>query len=175
MKHRILALILCLGSFELSGFVARAQSGTTESSGTSVSTNSPAQSGGKKVWTNEDVDGLHDGSPISTFKSADGKPAAHNARPVPRNGKDAKWYRDQIARLQAQIPPIDKQITELQDAIQGKATGDGKESKRPYGVKADQWPFELDQLQKKRDDIELRIEALQDEARHNGIPPGALP
>jgi hypothetical protein len=117
---------------------------------------------------------LRDGPAISTFTEPNAGPARTGARP-PSKARDAKWYQNQIAKLQAQIPPLDAQIDELQAAIEGKPTGNAKESTRPYGVKADQWPVELDQLQKKRNGIEAHISAFEDEARHNGVPPNALP
>jgi hypothetical protein len=183
MKHRILAslgaLILC-AAFAIP---SRAQSSSAGSSGTAgasaesssqASSTAPAQPTAKKVWTNDDVSGLQDTPAISTFTEPNAKPAKTGAKPASK-GRDAKWYQDQIAKLQAQIPPLDTQIADLQAAIEGKPTGDSKESTRPYGVKADQWPVELDQLQRKRGDIESHISALEDEARHNGVAPNALP
>jgi hypothetical protein len=109
-----------------------------------------------------------------------GNMPANSAKPGPKHpgnakNRDAKWYRDQIARLQAKLPPLDAQIAELQAAIDGKPTGDAVKSTRPRGVKADSWPNELVALQKKRDDTAAQIAALQDEARHNGVAPNTLP
>jgi hypothetical protein len=187
MKYRILAsfsaLILC-AAFAVP---SRAQSSSAASSGASsgtsgpaaesssqASSTAPAQPTAKKVWTNDDVSGLQDTPAISTFTEPNAKAAKTGAKPAPK-GRGAKWYQDQIAKLQAQIPPLDTQIADLQAAIEGKPTGDSKESTRPYGVKADQWPAELDQLQRKRGDIETHISTLEDEARHDGVPPNALP
>jgi hypothetical protein len=187
MKHRTLAFLPALILCATLAAPSRAQSNSTGSSGTSSGTSgpaaepssqassaAPAQPAAKKVWTNDDVSDLRDGPAISTFTEPNNKPAKTGARPASK-GRDAKSYQDQIAKLQAQIPPLDMQIADLQAAIDGKPTGDSKESTRPRGVKADQWPVELDQLQKKRGDIEMHISALEDEARHNGVPPNALP
>jgi hypothetical protein len=126
----------------------------------------------KKVWTNEDVPTLRGGDPISTFKGNNTKPAS--AKPV-AGTKNGKMFQAQIARLEGQIPPLDAQIAELQSAIDGKPTGDGKTSQRPRGVKADDWGVEMQELQKKRQDILDHITALQDEARHQGVAPNTLP
>ncbi|MGD1210519.1 MAG: hypothetical protein ABR973_04065 [Candidatus Acidiferrales bacterium] len=183
MKHRTLAFLSALILCATVAVPSRAQSSSAGSSETSepaaepssqASSTAPAQPTSKKVWTNDDVSGLRDGSAISTFTEPNAKPAKTGAKPASK-GRDAKWYQDQITKLQAQIRPLDTQIAQLQAAIEGKPTGNSKESTRPYGVKADQWPVELDQLQKKRGDIEAHISALEDEARHNGVPPNALP
>ena len=63
-------------------------------------------------------------------------------------------------------------IRQLQDALDGKAVN----SVRTYGgVRADDWRDQLSRLRKQRDDISAKIAALEDEARHNGIAPNALP
>jgi hypothetical protein len=98
--------------------------------------------------------------------------------PKPRatsKNHDPRWYQDQISKLQARIPPLDKQIAELQAALDGKPTGDAKRSTRPTGVKTDDWSRELADLQKKREDTLAQISALQDQARHNGVATNALP
>jgi hypothetical protein len=129
----------------------------------------------KKVWTNENM-GKSQGQPeISTFKSADSKNGNAAAKPHPAHPHDPGWYRDQIAKLQAQIPPLDKEIAEIQATIDGKPTGDTVQSTRPAGVKFDSWQHELAQAKQKREDFLDKISALQDEARHNGVNPNQLP
>ena len=141
-----------------------------QASAQSPGTQAPA----KKVWTNEDVNGLRDQSVISTFSAPGTKSSKPGQKPASK-GRDAKWYQEQIGKLQAKIPPLNDQIAALQAAINGKPTGSGKDSERPRGVKADSWPVERDQLEKKRGDIQNQIDALYEEARHNGIPDSALP
>jgi hypothetical protein len=185
MKYRTLAFFSALVLCATLAASSRAQSSsagpssgtpgpTAEPPSSQTSSTAPTQPTTKKVWTNDDVSDLRDGPAISTFTEPNAKPNKPGAKPGSK-GRDAKWYQDQIAKLQAQIPPLDTQIAELQAAIEGKPTGDSRESRRPYSVKADQWPTELAQLQKKRSDIETHISALEDEARHNGVSPNALP
>jgi len=129
---------------------------------------------GKKVWTNDDVSGLHTDPAISTFRptGAATRPAKALASAPKRN---AAWYRDQISKLQAKIPPIDAQMAALQAAIDGKPTGDARKSTRPYSVRVDDWSAERDELGKKRDEIVSKISDLQDEARRSGVPANELP
>ena len=137
----------------------------------------PAPPTEKKVWTNDDVSDLRGQSTISTV----GQPSARNgAKPGDKPALNAKngtgkAYQTQIARLEAQIPPLDAQIAELQAAIDGKPTGDGKTSQRPRSVKTDDWSVEMQQLQKKRDDTLEQIATLKDQARHQGVPANTLP
>jgi hypothetical protein len=128
----------------------------------------------KKVWTNDDLSGLHNEVGNSSFSSnaASPRPMKMTAQTPKRS---AAWYRDQISKLQAKIPPLDEQMAELQAAIDGKPTGDAKKSVRPYSVRADDWSAELDQLAKNRQEILEKVSDLRDEARRNGIPANTLP
>lgn len=151
---------------------AAQNSALVQSSGQDSST-APAPA--KKVWTNENMSKSQGQPEISTFKSADSKNGNASAKTHPAHLHDPGWYRDQIAKLQAQIPPLDKQIAAIQAAIDGKPTGDTVQSTRPAGVKWDSWQHELADAKQKRQDILDKIAALQDEARHNGVNPNQLP
>jgi hypothetical protein len=126
----------------------------------------------KKVWTNEEMSSLDPHAGVSTVGKAGSTTTKHVTSTT---GHDPKWYQDQIAKLQAKIPPLDGQIAELQAALDGKPTGDAKKSTRPTGVKTDDWSVELADLQKKREDTLAQISALQDQARHAGVAPNTLP
>ncbi|HTX16037.1 MAG TPA: hypothetical protein VMD77_12140 [Candidatus Baltobacteraceae bacterium] len=132
----------------------------------------PSQPATKKVWTNDDVMGLRADSRISTFKQPRTKPAANGTKPPNSRARTAAWYQNRIAGLQAQLPHLDDQIGQLQAAL----NGDTVNSVRKWGgVKPDDWRVELDTLQKKRDGIQAEISLLEDQARHDGVPAGALP
>lgn len=185
MSHRSLIFLAALLYVMSAAVETRAQS---NSSGTGVpaagqtttangAAATPAPPAAKKVWTNDDVSDLRGQSTISTV----GQPSARNGaktgdKPAP-NAKsgNGKAYQNQIARLEAQIPPLDAQIAELQAAIDGKPTGDGKTSQRPRSVKTDDWSVEMQDLQKKRDDTLAQIATLKDQARHQGVPANTLP
>lgn len=184
MNGKILTL---LASFCLAGGVAWAAASQAPQSSQAVSPQSvgqpaasqataPAassQAPDKKVWTNEDMTDLRDHSAISTVGNAPSKPAKPSDKPSPvSKSKNTTWYRDQIDKLQAKIPPLDDKIHDLQAALSGQQV---TETRQYGGAKPDDWRDQLDRLQKQRDDIVAKISALTDEARHNGVPANALP
>ncbi len=126
-----------------------------------------------RVWTNDDLSTLRSDNGVSNHPASRAKPSPPAAKPsTTPKGKDAKWYHDQIAKLQAQLPPLDSQISNFQAALAGKAV----DATRTYSwAKPDDWSVQLAQLQQKRDDISSKIAALEDEARHRSIPANALP
>jgi hypothetical protein len=150
------------------------------SSATSAVANSPsgqpdgpdprAQKPQPKVWTNDDISNLRSDAPVSSVGLTPPKPAAKPAKgpaKPPANPDQA-----QIAKLQAQLPPIESQIADLQAALAGNTV----DTPRKYtGVKPDDWHSELDQLQKKRADILSQIDTLEDRARHAGVSTNTLP
>jgi hypothetical protein len=144
---------------------------STMNSSSETATDKPA----KKVWSNEDLQGLRDAPGNSAVVEQKAEPIATRQKSVYPKARSAKWYHDQIAALQARIPKLDNQIAQLQAGIDGKFTGNGKTSERPWGVRADDWSLELKKLQAQRADLMSSIDGLADEARHNGISENALP
>jgi hypothetical protein len=131
-----------------------------------------APSAAKKVWTNDDMHELREDSIISTFTPPNAKPAKNGAKLANSKGKNAQWYQGRITGLEAQLPPIDDQIGQLQAALSGQTVN----SVRQWGgVRPDDWRVELAGLQKKRDGIQAQIQNLRDQARRDGVPPNALP
>jgi len=125
----------------------------------------------KKVWTNENVGDLDPHAGVSTV----GNGKVSKLSPNSSGPKNAQYYKNKITELKNQLPPLEKKIAEIEDTLNGKPTGDAKESTRSVGVSWDTWQHELTELKKKRDDILAQIAALEDEARHNGVDPNALP
>jgi hypothetical protein len=137
-----------------------------------ASAQSQPQAPAKKIWTNENLGGSHSQAYDS---SATGQQASNSGSTAPvksKSKKDAKWYHDQIAKLQAQIPPLDKTIAELQAALDGKTHN---EPLHYGGNRIGDWKEQLQQLQMKRQDTLDKIAALEDEARHNGVPTNEIP
>jgi len=128
------------------------------------------QTAPKKVWTNDD--GRFHSRP-SPSPDTSTKPAGATNKPKPNNsGKNAGWYRGQITKLQVQIPPLDDKIAQLQAALNGQTTI----APRTYGwSKPDDWHDALARYQKQREDIQAKISALEDEARHSGVPESEIP
>lgn len=128
----------------------------------------------KKVWTNEEMRKMDPHTGVSTIGKEDH--ANQGQRSGPNSARhDAKWYHDEIAKMQGKVADLDKQIAELDSALSGHPTGDAKKSARPTGVKSDDWQDERDRLTVQREDLLAKITALQDEARHNGVSPNQLP
>jgi hypothetical protein len=143
---------------------------TASQEATPPATNAPAP---KRVWTNDDMGDLHRNSTISTFVAPAAKPGKSNEKPVsPAKNANAKRYQDAIAAQRAKLPPIDDKIAQLKAVLSGSTV----QQTRVYGgAHIDDWHEELVHLQKQRDDIETKISALQDEARHNGVPENQIP
>jgi len=142
----------------------------------STQTLAPAQSQPqppqKKVWTNDNVGGSHSQQNDGSAPAQQNSNSTSTAPAKPKSKKDPKWYHDQIAKLQAQIPPLDKTIAELQAALDGKTLN---EPLHYGGNRIGDWKEQLQQLQTKRQDTLDKITALEDEARHNGVPTNEIP
>ncbi len=144
---------------------------TTTQSAPDPSSTAPAPT--KRVWTNDDMGDIHRNSTISTFTAPNAKTTNGNGKPATAaKSKDAKRYQDQINALRAKLPPIDDKIAQLNAVLSGKTV---QETRTYGGNHIDDWHDELLKLQKQRTDIEDRISAVQDQARHNGIPDNEIP
>jgi hypothetical protein len=181
MSHRKIASVI--GVFLAAAIMSPLARGQNGSSATpdaqSPSSTAPSQtssSAPKKVWTNDDVTELRDSSEISTVGATSANHGELSDKTAAASkAHDATWYHNQIAKLEAQLPPLDSQIEQLREAIDGKAMGDEKTSSRPRAVKGDDWAREEAELQAKRDSIAAHIDTLQDQARHSGVAPSTLP
>jgi chaperonin cofactor prefoldin len=179
MNHRTLTLLAAVAFAAFCSPSVRAQDSQPASPAQlappaqAASATPAAQAPAKKVWTNDDVGDLRDRSSVSTVGSA--KPAS--GKPVPKpassaRNKDARSYHDQIANLQAKIPPLDQQINELQSALSGNQV---TEERHFGGIKPDDWKDQLARLQKQREDIQTKIATLEDQARHSGVAANQIP
>jgi hypothetical protein len=139
----------------------------------SSSDSSTAPAAGKRVWTNDDMSDVHKNSTISTFNAPNAKASNSSGKPAAAvKSKDAKRYQDQINALRAKLPPIDDKITQLKAVLAGNTV----QQTRTYGGNhIDDWHEELKHLEQQRADIETKISAVQDDARHNGIPESEIP
>jgi hypothetical protein len=185
MNSRTLALLGAIALAGLSSPNARAQNSeptppaqpapATQSGSPDGSSAAPAQAPAKKVWTNDDMGDLRDRSSISTVgstKPASGKPATNSAHSGHANANGANSYRAQITKLQSQLPPLDQKINDLQSALAGNQV---PQTRQFGGLKPDDWKDQLARLQKQRDDIQTKIAALEDQARHSGAPTNQIP
>jgi len=123
----------------------------------------------KKVWTNEEVDGLNGkvsvvGNSKAPAKSTPGKPA------------DAKYIADvrkQLQKLRSQLDDTSKELQDLKDFQAGKpASSSGYPVSKGYGrMPVDQ---QISSLEAKKKDLADKIDTLLDEARKRGVTPGDL-
>jgi hypothetical protein len=128
----------------------------------------------KKVWTNEDVGDLRGRSPISTVGPSHAKPQkpVAQSKQAVASPDTIRSYHDRIAALQAKLPPIDSQISDLQGALNGQTMNS---TRHATGAKIDDWHDELTRLQQQKSDLQDKIAAMQDEARHKGVPENQIP
>jgi hypothetical protein len=146
---------------------------TAQSTQATPDASSTAPAAGKRVWTNDDMGDVHRNSTISTFTAPNAKSANVNSKPATAaKSKDAKRYQDQINALRAKLPPIDDKISQLKAVLSGNTV---QETRTYGGNHIDDWHEELAHLQKQRTDIEDKISAIQDQARHSGIPENEIP
>lgn len=125
----------------------------------------------KKVWTNDDVGDLRGHSAISTVGVASAKPAKQPAGNVASTAT-INSYRNQILRLQGQLPDMDSKITELQGVLSGNTVNS---TRHATGAKIDDWHDQLLRLQQQRAETASKISDLQDQARHSGVPENQIP
>jgi len=128
----------------------------------------------KKVWTNDDVNGLKDPvSVVGNSKNAGraGSGSGSGSKADPQYIANTK---KELAKLQSQLEDTDKQLSDLKDFSAGKApaTSSGYQINKGYNrVPVDQ---QITGLEDKKKQLEGKIDALLDEARKKGLLPGDL-
>jgi hypothetical protein len=80
------------------------------------------------------------------------------------NPATIKSYHDRITALQDKMPALDSQIADLQGVLNGQTVNS---TRHATGAKIDDWH--------QKSDLETKISALQDEARHKGVPENQIP
>ncbi|MGB9067436.1 MAG: hypothetical protein WCC21_02600 [Candidatus Acidiferrales bacterium] len=121
----------------------------------------------KKVWTNDDMGSLDHHSDVSVVgKRKPLQPAYHPNSDPQRGNTDymVPYYRQQIDSLQHQADQIDKQISTLQDAKNGK-TVDSQRTYNPWGGVQGDWNAQIAQLQKNKDNVLQQIDSLEEALR----------
>ncbi len=131
----------------------------------------------KKVWTNDNLDSVRDSSTISVVgqtSSTQDKAQRANGKPEPQTyEKDPRWYRAQLGPLRAQFDSLDKEIRHTKEFLAGGHTGEGNLKFNQFSVPMNPQD-QIKQLEKRKADVQTKIDALEDRARRNGIPPGDL-
>ncbi len=121
----------------------------------------------KKVWTNDDMSELHHDTDVSVVGKKKNMRPNNNYNYSPPPGQTeavVKYYRQLIDQLQAQADAIDKQISNLQDAKNGKSV-DSSRTYNPWGGVQGDWNAQIAQLQKNKDNIQAQIDSVQEQIR----------
>ncbi len=124
----------------------------------------------KKIWTNEDVNGLN--GPVSVVGNS--KNLGKGGAGAKADGQYIANTRKELAKLQSQLDDTAKQLVDLKDFSEGKtpATSSGYQINKGYNrVPVDQ---QITGLQDKKKQLQGKIDALLDEARKKGVEPGDL-
>jgi len=125
----------------------------------------------KRVWTNDDVNGLS--GPVSVVGNSK-NPGKAGAGGKTADGQYITNTKKELAKLQTQLDDTDKQLADLKDFSQGKApaTSSGYTINKGYNrMPVDQ---QITSLEAKRLGLQDKISALLDEARKKGVEPGDL-
>ncbi len=124
----------------------------------------------KKVWTNDDVNGLN--GPVSVVGNS--KNLGNVGPDSKADGQYIANTRKELVKLQSQLDDTDKQLADLKDFSEGKAptTSSGYQINKGYNrVPVDQ---QITSLLGKKKQLQGKIDALVDEARKKGVEPGDL-
>jgi hypothetical protein len=143
---------------------------STPAPDSSASTPTPAPA--KRVWTNDDVGDLRGHSTISTVGPANTKQPKPTTKQPVANAETIRSYRDRILNLQKQIPDLDSKIAELQATLNGNTVNS---TRHVGGTVIDDWHVQLAKAQQQREELNAKIGALQDQARHAGVPENQIP
>jgi len=124
----------------------------------------------KKIWTNDDVNGLN--GPVSVVGNS--KNLGKAGSDTQADGQYLANTRKELAKLQSQLDDTNKQLADLKDFSEGKApaTSSGYPINKGYNrVPVDQ---QITSLEAKQKQLLGKIDALFDEARKKGVQPGDL-
>ena len=109
----------------------------------------------KKVWTEDDMGKL--GNKVSVVGGSNSATTANG--PARSGSRDTSYYRDRLTPLRQQLERIETQIRDLQTAKLG-----GREN----------IARSLERLEAQKKEVQGKIDAVEDEARKDGIEPGQL-
>ena len=130
-----------------------------------------------KVWTNADLEKLHDLGLISivgpTYEETS------RSEPAPKDHEitqDAKWYAEQAARLRDELRYRNEQLREYKQALDDarslrKTTSGINLDEGHIGITPDAG---IELLWRRVKEKQSELDALEDLARHSDIEPGAL-
>ncbi|HWY08467.1 MAG TPA: hypothetical protein VNY24_16515 [Candidatus Acidoferrales bacterium] len=129
------------------------------------------------VWANEDLEKLHALGLISIVGRVDeDRPASASVPEAYVRTQDPEWYATQATKLHSELEDRQAQLREyrlalddarsLRETAGGVSLDDGDAGITPEAG--------IEFLQQRVNETQAELDALEDLARHNGIPPGAL-
>ena len=135
----------------------------------------PEKRESKRVWTNDDLEHLA-ARPLANAASSQASEESAQTASVEKHyvrAKDPKWYVSQLKPLQAQVEQIDRELRTLR-----RATKDGRGTTGTFALNQDTegvtTDAEIQVLDLRRKQLLLRIDELEEQARHNGLDPGSV-
>ncbi len=136
----------------------------------------------KKVYTEEDLSGMRGngvsivgddkpaGSGAAGAKKAAGKP---KTGVVPMSGRDEAYWRGKARVLLDQIVATEQQIAKLKDDIKKYGTGgfDVTTGMKNNVAYIEDWNGQVKEMEKRKADLEKKLDQLQEEGRKAGAEP----
>jgi hypothetical protein len=131
----------------------------------------------KVLWTNDDLDKLHGLGLISVVGRVDEeRPASASPSATYPRTQDSDWYVVQAAALRAALEYRQAQLRQYRQAIDNARTL--RESTGGIDLAGEDFAITpeagIEILQQRADEAQTGLEALEDLARRNDIPPGTL-
>ncbi len=129
------------------------------------------------VWTNDDLEKLHDLGLISIVGRTDEERPTSASAPGPYlRTQDPGWYAEQAAKLRDELEHRQAQLRGYQQALEDaqslrKTTGGINLDAGDIGITPEAG---IEILQQRVNESQTELGALEDLARRHGIPPGTL-
>ncbi len=130
-----------------------------------------------KVWTNDDLEKLHDGGLISIVGQVEEETSISESAPRDHEiTKDPEWYAEQAATLRNELEGRQAQLREYRQALDDarslrESTGGIDLVGEDFAVTPEAG---IEILQQRVNEAQTELDALEDLARRNDIPPGTL-
>ncbi len=133
----------------------------------------------KKVWTNEEISTVGGPGSISVVGNADPnvKPSSREDRtkalPTPAGDKQIAAYRERLNQLHNELEVTEKKISDLRNfKAENTSVSGGINMNHRYSMT----PVEdqVKHLEARKKQLESQIEAVEEQARKNGVEPGEL-
>ncbi len=129
------------------------------------------------VWTNDDLEKVHSLGLISIVGRTDEEQPTLASAPAPYvETQDPEWYAEQAAQLRDELERRRAQLHEYQKALEDarslrETTGGINVDEGDIGITPEAG---IEFLQQRLNEAQMGLDALEDLARHNDIPPGTL-